>query len=159
MSNKSVTFQPFCCSASNNNPPGEGDISLFRQMSTHPPPSKEENFKNLFASAVWKLGVFSTVVDLFDRVMRPRRKIYRNGLQKDDLKASHCGFRCVKCKCVCFFAWNLELILSSSEGLSSDSEQPHSPRRFGCCPFFWHLCCTLETIFHILQTSSKFGQR
>ena len=67
---------------------------------------------------------FWTVVDLFDRVMRFRRKFYRNGLQEGDLKASLCGFGGVKCKCVCFFAWNLELILSSSEGRSSDSALP-----------------------------------
>ena len=45
---------------------------------------------------------FWTVVDLFDRVMRFRRKFYRNGLQEGDLKASLCGFGGVKCKCVCF---------------------------------------------------------
>ena len=26
-------------------------------------------------------------------------------------------------------------------------------------PFFWHLCCTIDVIFRIQQTSSKFGQR
>ena len=67
---------------------------------------------------------FWTVVDLFGRVMRSRRKLYRNGLQEGDLKASLCGFGGVKCKCVCFFAWNLELILSSFEDRSSDSVLP-----------------------------------
>ena len=56
--------------------------------------------------------------------MRSRRKVYRNGLQEGDLKASLCGFGGVKCKWVCFFAWNLELILSSYEGRSSDSVLP-----------------------------------
>ena len=43
-----------------------------------------------------------------DRVMRSRRKVYWNGLQEGDLKASLCGYGGVKCKYVCFFAWNLE---------------------------------------------------
>ena len=59
------------------------------------------------------------------RVMRSRHKVYRNRLQEGDLKASLCGFGGVKCQCVCFFAWNLELILSSSESRSSDSVLPN----------------------------------
>ena len=50
--------------------------------------------------------------------MRPKRKVYRNALQEGDLKVPLCGFGGVKYKCVCFFAWNLELILSSFEDLS-----------------------------------------
>ena len=67
---------------------------------------------------------FLTVVDLFDRVVRSRRKVYRNGLQEGDLKVLLFGFGGVKCKCVCFFAWNLELILSRFEDRSSDSVLP-----------------------------------
>ena len=39
-----------------------------------------------------------------DRVVQSKRKVYRNGLQKGDLKVPLCGFGGVKCKCVCFFA-------------------------------------------------------
>ena len=67
---------------------------------------------------------FWTVVDIFDRVVGSKRKFYRNGLQEGDLKVPLCGFGGVKCKCVCFFAWNLELILSSFEDRSSDSVLP-----------------------------------
>ena len=67
---------------------------------------------------------FWTAVDLFDRVMRSRRKVYRNALQEGDLKASLCGFGGVKWKYVCFFGWNLELILSSFEDRWSDSVLP-----------------------------------
>ena len=52
-------------------------------------------------------------------------KIYRNGLQEGDLKVSLCGSSGIRCKCVCFFVWNLKLpILSSSEGWSSNSVLP-----------------------------------
>ena len=47
--------------------------------------------------------------------MRSKRKVYRNGLSEGDLKVPICGFGGVECKCVCFSAWNLELILSSFE--------------------------------------------
>ena len=52
MAGKSVTFQLFCRSsgdwalASTNISLGEGDISSLKQISTRPPPSKEENLKN-----------------------------------------------------------------------------------------------------------------
>ena len=62
--------------------------------------------------------------NLFDRVVRSKRKVYRNGLQEGDLKVPLCGFGGVICKCVCFFASNLELILSSFEDRSSDSVLP-----------------------------------
>ena len=35
---------------------------------------------------------FWTVVDLFDRVVRPKCKVYRNRLQEGDLKVPLCGF-------------------------------------------------------------------
>ena len=62
--------------------------------------------------------------NLFDRVVWSKRKVYRNGLQEGDLKVLLCGFGGVKCKCVSFFAWNLELILSRFEDRSSDSVLP-----------------------------------
>ena len=40
--------------------------------------------------------------------MRSRRKVCQNGLQKGDLKASHCRFSGAKCKCVCFFGVKFE---------------------------------------------------
>ena len=58
--------------------------------------------------------------NLFDQVVPSKRKVYRNGLQEGDLKVPLCRFGGVKCKCVCFFASNLELILSSFEDRSSD---------------------------------------
>ena len=49
MSSESVTFQPFCRSAVTGRQRQiithrEGDISSLRQISTHPPLSKEKNF-------------------------------------------------------------------------------------------------------------------
>ena len=61
---------------------------------------------------------FWTVVDLFDRVVRSKRKVTGTDCRKVILRYH------VKCKCVCFFAWNLELILSSFEDRSSDSVLP-----------------------------------
>ena len=29
----------------------------------------------------------------------------------------------------------------------------------GYCPWFWHLCCSIEVSFYTLQIASKFGQR
>ena len=40
--------------------------------------------------------------NLFDRVVRSKRKIYRNGLQEGDLKVPLCGFGGVKCKLFVF---------------------------------------------------------
>ena len=65
---------------------------------------------------------FWTVVDLFNQVVRSKHTVYRNRLQESDLKVPLCGFGSVKC--VCFFVWNLELILSSFEDRSSDSVLP-----------------------------------
>ena len=65
---------------------------------------------------------FWTVVDLFNRVVWSKRKVYQNRLQEGDLKVPLCGFGSVKC--VCFFVWNLELILSSFKDRSSDSVLP-----------------------------------
>ena len=51
-----------------------------------------------------------------------REKVGQN--RSIDLNVPLCRFGGVKCQCVCFFAWNLELILGSFEDRSSDSVLP-----------------------------------
>ena len=88
--------------ASTKNSLGEGDIYSLRWISKHPPPSKEEiKKKKVFSSAVRKLGVFFKFSSL--------------------LGGGHVE---IWFECVCFFASNLELVLSSSEGQLSDSVLP-----------------------------------
>ena len=83
-----------------------GEI-LFDASAQSPPSHKTVEMLHIYYSRI-NGADFWTVVDLFDRVMRSRSKVYWNGLQEGDLKASLCGFGGVKCKYVCFFAWILE---------------------------------------------------
>ena len=100
--------------------PGE----LLFDTSAQSPPSDKTVEMLLFSYSRINGVDFWAVVDLFDPVVPSKREVYRNGLQEGDLKVPLCGFGGVKCKCVCFFAWNLELILSSFEDPSSDSVLP-----------------------------------
>ena len=58
-----------------------------------------------------------------------------------------------------YFSFAKGIKVSAILYCSTKSTQP-CPRvcRFAA-HFFWHLCCTIDVIFHISQTSSKFVQR
>ena len=103
--------------------PSPGKL-LFDASAQSPPSDKTVEMLHFSYSRINDAD-FWTVVDIFDWVMRCKHKVYQNGLQDGDPKVPLCGFGGLKlCKCVCFFAWNLELILSSFEDRSSDSVLP-----------------------------------
>ena len=117
--------------------PSPGEL-LFEASAQSPPSDKTVEMLHFYKSRITGTD-FWTAVDLFDRVnMRSKCKVYLNGLQDGDLKVPLCGFGSVKCKCVCFFAWNLELILSNFEDILGDPEAVSQAGRKGTTKVFKH---------------------
>ena len=43
--------------------------------------------------------------------------------------------------------------------LTTKTTQPRPQVVLVNCPVFWQVCCRIDVIFHISQTSSKFGRQ